>query len=142
MLDPRSGDSLTDKNAAIEATQQASKVPAGQTQYSFLIRPRSGSTARLRRSLNMDGSPTPKTLLFEGPYGHVPDLHRFAEILLVFGGSGISVGISTIYRALGDNPHAMVNLVWTCRRTKTHMNSIMEKELKFAFETGRLAFDA
>ena len=114
----------------------------GETRYSFLIRPRTGYTARLRRSLNTDGSPTPITLLYEGPYGHVPDLHRFAEVLLVVGGSGISVGISTIYRALEDNPHALVNLVWTCRRTKTYMNSIMEKELKSAFETGRLAFDA
>ena len=81
-------------------------------------------------------------LLFEGPYGHVPDLHRFAEILVVVGGSGISVGTSTIYKALEDNPHAMVTLVWTCRRTKTYMNSIMKRELKSAFETGRLAFDA
>ena len=114
----------------------------GETRYSFLIRPRSGYTARLRRSLNTDGSPTPITLLYEGPYGHVPDLRRFGEILLVVGGSGISVGISTIYRALEDNPHALVNLVWTCRRTKTYMNSIMEKELKSAFETDRLTFDA
>lgn len=137
-----SGDSSTEKIAAGESGRQVAKVPTGQTRYSFLIRPRGGYTARLRRSLNSNGSPTPLTLLYEGPYGHVPSLHRFAEVLLVIGGSGISVGTSTIYRALEENPHAMVNLVWTCRRTKTYMNSIMEKELKAAFETGRLTFDA
>ena len=82
------------------------------------------------------------TLLFEGFYGYMPDLHRFTEILPAVGGSGISVGTSTVYKTLEDNCHATMDLVWTYRRTRTHMDSIMEKELKSAFESGRLPFDA
>ncbi|KAL9045839.1 MAG: hypothetical protein Q9214_001187 [Letrouitia sp. 1 TL-2023] len=55
---------------------------------------------------------------------------------------GISVGISHIYSALEQNPEAKLRLTWTCRRSSSYMDSVMEKELKSALETDRLAIDA
>lgn len=110
--------------------------------YSFLVRPQKGFTNRLRRSLLANSGPMPTHLLYEGPYGHVPSFQRFANALLVIGGSGISVGISHVYNILEQSPEARLRLVWTCRKTQSYMDSVMETELRSALGTGRLRIDA
>lgn len=81
-------------------------------------------------------------LLYEGPYGKVPRVDHFANITLLIGGSGISVGISYIYQALTENPDTAVSLTWACRKSPLYMDSIMNKELRSALDTGRLTVDA
>lgn len=101
-----------------------------------------GYTARLRHMVIANSGPTPMKLLYEGPYGKLPRVDGFANITLLIGGSGISVGISYIYKALAGNPDTTVNLVWTCRKSPLYMDSIMNKELRSALDTGRLTIDA
>ncbi|KAL8735049.1 MAG: hypothetical protein Q9181_002971 [Wetmoreana brouardii] len=121
---------------------QASGTLEGPTRYSFLVRPRNGYTARLRASLGSPLDSIRTRLLYEGPYGHVAELQRYSNILLFVGGSGTSVGISHIYNALERNADAILNLVWTCRRPGSCIESIMQKELRYALEIGRLTVDA
>lgn len=85
--------------------------------------------------------PISRTFLYEGPYGRIPDLRRFSDVLLVISGSEISIGVSFIYNTLEQNAHAMLNLVWTCRRSQTYMDTMMNKELRRALETGRLSIN-
>ncbi|KAL8832606.1 MAG: hypothetical protein Q9191_000175 [Dirinaria sp. TL-2023a] len=108
-------------------------MPEGSPRYSFLVRPMNGYTARLRRKVIANSGPASMKLLYEGPYGKVPRVDRFANISLLIGGSGISVGISYIYKALAGNPETVSPL---------YMDSIMNKELRSALDTGRLTVDA
>ena len=131
-----------EKDVTSVNTDRSLKEPEGSMRYSFLVRPRKGYTNRLRRSLLAGFGPTPINLLYEGPYGHVPNFKRFANVLLAIGGSGISVGISHIYNILEQSPEARMKLVWTCRKSKSYMDSVMERELRSALGTGRLRIDA
>ena len=132
-----SGDSPTGQS--VSSSPGSSK---GLVRYSFLIRPFQGYTGRIRRCLTNEPSPTPMTFLYEGPYGTVHNLDRFNDVLLVIGGSGISVGISYIYNALEQNPSSRLRLVWTCRSKQSYMDSILSKELRSALATGRLEVEA
>lgn len=118
------------------------KVPEGDERYVFLIRPYGGYTKRLSRAVTSSAAPTKATFFFEGPYGHIPRFDRFAEVLLIIGGSGVSVAVSHIYAALEQSPYSAIKLVWTCRRSQTYMDSVASRELKAAFDTGRLSIDA
>ena len=132
-----SGDSPT--GHSVSSSPGSSK---GSVRYSFLIRPFQGYTGRIRRRLTNEPNPTPMTFLYEGPYGTVHNLDRFNDVLLVIGGSGISVGISYIYNALEQNPCSRLKLVWTCRSKQSYMDSIMSTELRSALATGRLEVEA
>lgn len=136
---PTSGDGLGEKiSSAVVTRPTQSTLEGSSAMYSFLVRPMNGFTARLRATSSKTQGPISKTFLYEGPYGRIPDLRRFSDVLLVIGGSGISIGISFVYNTLEQNADAMLNLVWTCRRSQTYMDSIMDQELRCALETGRL----
>lgn len=132
---------MREKSPVAAATRHASRIPEGSPRYSFLVRPYKGYTARLRRLVTARSAATPMRFLYEGPYGKVPGVDRFTNISLLIGGSGISVGISSIYKALEGNPDATVNLTWACRKSPLYMDSIMNKELRSALDTGRLTVD-
>ncbi|KAF2760469.1 hypothetical protein EJ05DRAFT_285911 [Pseudovirgaria hyperparasitica] len=108
------------------------------TRYTFLIRPYKGYTSKLAHKMSKT---TNKTFLYEGPYGHTPDLSTYTDILLLIGGSGISVGISAIYTALATNPTARISLVWASRKAAL-IDSVLARELKCAVETGRVHVNA
>lgn len=140
------------EKAANVTVARVSEPDNADFQYSFLIRPQKGFTSRLLRRTLKSAVPTQSPslshkLLFEGPYGHAPSLDRFERILVIIGGSGISVGISSIYEALEqrrktDGSRRLdMHLVWTCRR-RAMIESVMNRELKSAAASGLLAIDA
>lgn len=131
----------SDHSPTQEWAPSSPRITDGTSRYSLLIRPGRGYTGRLRRSLTKAPEPTPLTFLYEGPYGRVHKLDHFSDILLVIGGSGISVGISYIYNTLKQNNTTRFRLVWACRSKRSYMDSILSKELRFALLTGRLKID-
>lgn len=120
-------------------TTTVSPATPPTTRYSFLIRPYNGYTLSLARRIQ--STPRPQTFLYEGSYGHSPNLSRFTDICYIIGGSGVSVAISGIYRALDVNPTVRITLVWASR-TKFLIDSVLGRELKAAVDTGRVVVHA
>lgn len=108
-------------------------------QYRFLIRPGDGFTRRLQRyaaankTMDKDNS-VRLPLLVEGPYtsGNLsPESSGCKSILVMAGGSGISVAISIIHRALATTKSNVtdVRLSWAVKRRAT-MESVANEELR------------
>jgi predicted ferric reductase len=104
--------------------QQTDEVQA-QPRLSFIIRPRDGFTSRLRDSIMKSGtlgSPTSVTVLAEGPYGSAAPVDRFQNILLIVGGSGITVALSYlqgIFEKISDREHGTnIHVIWSTRQRK------------------------
>lgn len=107
--------------------------------YRFLIRPGDGFTRRLQRSAAALASADEDhlqrlPLLVEGPYpsgSAFPESSGCKSILILAGGSGISVAISTIQRALAAvKPQVTtVKLVWAVKRRAT-ADSVAREELR------------
>lgn len=108
-------------------------------QYRFLIRPGDGFTRRLQRyaaaNKTMDKENSVRLpLLVEGPYtsGNLsPESSGCKSILVMAGGSGISVAISIIHRALATTKSNVtdVRLSWAVKRRAT-MESVANDELR------------
>ncbi|KOS19830.1 Ferric/cupric reductase transmembrane component 2 [Escovopsis weberi] len=87
----------------------------------FLIKPREGTTARLRDSLRCeDGSYAPRRMnvVLEGPYGVPARLDHFDHVLFVAGGSGITTVLPYLRRFFEDRTSAHVpnvKLAWSVR---------------------------
>ena len=91
----------------------------GNTKHSFIIRPYSGFTDRLRNeiagkkeleSLESGGS-REITLFLEGPYGTKVDLSAYYDVPILAGGSGITAAISHTYHLLGAGT-STVHISW------------------------------
>lgn len=114
--------------------------------YRFLIAPQKGFTRRLNDSAGTDQSANEEELswqrlpvLLEGPYqeaSHTINFHSCKDILLVVGGSGISVGLSSIYQALSIPDVSRVTLVWSAR-TRGMIQSVANEELQVALRDSR-----
>lgn len=120
------------------AEGRKSSEPGTELRYRFLIRPGDGFTRRLQRSAalkNADRDHLQRLpLLVEGPYtsgSSSPESSGCKNILVLAGGSGISVAISTIHRALATvKPQVTtVKLVWAVKHQAT-VESVAREELR------------
>lgn len=78
-------------------------------------------------------------LLLEGPYkeeAQVINFHHCRDILLVIGGSGISVALSCVYRALSIQETTSVTLIWSARHADL-IRSVTNEELQHALRDPR-----
>ncbi|KAJ0107509.1 hypothetical protein J7T55_007698 [Diaporthe amygdali] len=116
-----------------------------QLNYRFLIAPQKGFTRRLQNSTAKDGNAESEELpyrlpvLLEGPYQedtHAVNFHSCKEILLVVGGSGISVSLSALYKALSIDEVSNVTLVWSVRRLGM-IRSVANEEMQCALKDAR-----
>ncbi|KAK7699902.1 hypothetical protein SLS64_011333 [Diaporthe eres] len=127
-------------------TVQPVSTPSEQLNYRFLIAPQKGFTRRLNDSAEKDQSGNEEELswqrlpvLLEGPYqeaSHTINFHSCKDILLVVGGSGISVALSSIYKALSIPEVSSVTLVWSARK-RTMIQSVANEELQVALRDSR-----
>lgn len=107
--------------------------------YRFLIRPGNGFTRRLQRyaaaNSAIDKNNSARLpVLVEGPYTSgslAPERSGCESILVMAGGSGISVAISVIHRALATTKSNVtgVRLSWAIKRRAT-MESVANEELR------------
>ena len=85
--------------------------------FTFMIRPQTGMTRRLRDSLRSAGQRRVRVLL-DGPYGAPANLCRFKNVLFVVGGSGITAVLPYI-RSLFEDAQGPstpnVQLKWVVR---------------------------
>lgn len=127
-------------------TVQQVSTPSEQLNYRFLIAPQKGFTKRLNDSAEKDASGNEEELswqrlpvLLEGPYqeaSHTINFHSCNDILLVVGGSGISVGLSSIYKTLSIPEVSRVTLVWSVRK-RGMIQSVANEELQVALRDSR-----
>lgn len=78
-------------------------------------------------------------MLLEGPYqeaSHTINFHSCKDILLVVGGSGISVAVSSIYQALSIQEVSSVKLIWSARK-RGMIQSVASEELQSALRDSR-----
>lgn len=104
--------------------------------YSFIVRPQEGFTKRLKAKATKTG-PASTTVLLEGPYSSPHRLTGFDDVLMIIGGSGISVAIAHIYKLLAESPYTRIELIWVARES-AFVESVMRNELKVASEYPRL----
>lgn len=131
------------------ASTASAPATSPETAYSFLIRPQAGFTARLKPSPSdtSRSTHTQTRLLLEGPYGahRGPPVHRYAHMLVLCGGSGISVGIAAVHNARrrqSTNASRKLRLVWAVREL-TLLESVAKRELAGAAAgDGDVVFDA
>lgn len=122
-------------------------------QYRFLIRPGDGFTRRLQRyaaAINTTDKDNNKSsvrlpLLVEGPYtsGNLsPESSGCKSILVLAGGSGISVAIAMIHRALATAKSNVtdVRLSWAVKRRAT-MESVANEELRAFLSDPRFSLE-
>jgi hypothetical protein len=118
-----------------------------QLNYRFLITPQKGFTGRLNKSVvaesaKSNGAESPcqrLPVLIEGPYQEKAqsiNFHSCSDILLVIGGSGISVGVSSIYKALSIHEASSVTLIWSVRKSDL-IRSVANEELQYALRDSR-----
>lgn len=129
-------------------TIQPVPTPSEQLNYRFLIAPQKGFTGRLNGSLAKNQTTSGEELscqrlpvLLEGPYqeaAHTINFHSCKDILLVVGGSGISVALSSIYKALSISEISSVTLIWSARKRGT-IQSVASEELQSALRNSRFA---
>ena len=90
--------------------------PASNPHMTFLIRPYTGLTSRLRNTiLNAQfasRSPCKLRVLVEGPYGHPLSLQHFSHVLFIVGGSGITVPLAQLSKLAPGN----ATVVWAVRQ--------------------------
>ncbi|KAG8156479.1 hypothetical protein KVR01_013583 [Diaporthe batatas] len=120
--------------------------PYERLNYRFLIAPQKGFTKRLnnyivkgQRTSGEESASQRVPILLEGPYKEEAesiDFHSCRDILLVIGGSGISVGLSCIYRALSIPETTSVTLVWSVRNSEL-IRSVANEELQCALRDSR-----
>ncbi|KAG5932083.1 hypothetical protein E4U53_001493 [Claviceps sorghi] len=90
----------------------------------FMIRPRSGMTRRLRELLCKNGGSGPQKLklVLEGPYGTAANVERYQRLLFIAGGTGITAVMPYIRGLLEDDPgrrgRPTVRLVWAAPQEK------------------------
>ena len=65
----------------------------GEKDVIFLVRGRSGFTARLREHASAKGAASSVPAFIDGPYGSPPDLRQFSTCVLFAGGSGVSYAL-------------------------------------------------
>lgn len=114
--------------------------------YRFLITPQKGFTWLLNshavksETTNGEESPCQRIpVLLEGPYQEETqtiNYHSCRDILLVIGGSGISVALSAIYKALSVQDISSVTLVWSVRKLEL-IESVANEELQCALRDSR-----
>lgn len=114
--------------------------------YRFLIAPQKGFTKLINDSAakgeNTNGeelSSQRLPVLLEGPYqeaAHAINFHSCKDILLVIGGSGISVALSSIYKALSIQEVSSVTLTWSVRK-RGMLQSVANEELQCALRDSR-----
>lgn len=124
-------------------------TPSEQLNYRFLIAPQKGFTGRLNGSVAKTQTTSGEGLscqrlpvLLEGPYqeaAHTINFHSCNDILLVVGGSGISVALSSIYKALSINEISSVTLIWSARK-RAMIQSVANEELHCALRDSRFTF--
>ncbi|KAL1869128.1 ferric-chelate reductase [Diaporthe australafricana] len=129
-------------------TVQQVSTPSEQLNYRFLIAPQKGFTGRLQNYVaktgNVNGEELPYQrvpVFLEGPYQdelRSINFHSCRDILLVIGGSGISVALSSIYRALSIHKVSSVTLVWSVRRWAM-IHSVANEELQSALRDSRFS---
>ncbi|KAH8816727.1 ferric reductase like transmembrane component-domain-containing protein [Xylogone sp. PMI_703] len=130
-------DLTTDEKTARPSTRPVvAETEQSQPSMTFLIRPRTGMTRRLLKSL-IPNKPTAMKILLEGPYGTAAPLSRFNEILFLAGGSGITAVLPYIRRisekrSSGLGPKA--NLTWIARE-RGFVEHILANELAPSIET-------
>ncbi|CAN8103031.1 unnamed protein product [Discula destructiva] len=127
-----------EKNGNLMVKQEKSSVTGAGLNYRFLIRPGDGFTRRLQRFAALHGTHDKAQmalpLLIEGPYSSgnaSPEKSGCKSILILAGGSGISVAVGAIQRALATSKSdvAEVRLVWAVRRLAT-VHSLAREELR------------
>lgn len=114
--------------------------------YRFLIAPQKGFTRRLNGPAGKDQRTNEEQMscqripvLWEGPYqeaSHTINFHSCKDVLLVVGGSGISVAVSSIYKALSIHDISSVTLIWAARKREM-IQSVTNEELQCALKDSR-----
>ncbi|OAA59979.1 ferric-chelate reductase [Cordyceps fumosorosea ARSEF 2679] len=107
----------------VSSSGQQELLLGGQSYKTFMIRPRSGFTRRLRDAIVKQdaGGVSRLRVVLEGPYGTGADISGFNEILFVAGGSGITAVLPYTRhifedRAAEDPRPPSVRLVWVVRQ--------------------------
>lgn len=127
-------------------TVQPVSTASEQLNYRFLIAPQKGFTRRLndptgkeQRTNEEEMSCHRIPVLLEGPYqeaSHTINFHSCKDILLVIGGSGISVALSSIYKALSIHDISSVTLIWAARK-RGMILSVANEEMQCALRDPR-----
>lgn len=113
----------SEKRSPVATAQpKGTELVSGQSYRTFMIRPRTGFTRRLRDSIiKQDKSGVARfRVVLEGPYGSVANFAGCNEILFVAGGSGITAVIPYLRHIFEDadqgTPRPNVRLVWVMRQ--------------------------
>jgi NAD(P)H-flavin reductase len=138
--------SLEGEKRSESLTVQPVSTASEQLNYRFLVAPQNGFTSNLHDSAvkgatgNDEESPRQRLpVLLEGPYqegAQTINFHSCRDILLVIGGSGISVGLSSIYKALSIHEISSVTMIWSVRKSEL-MRSVANEELQCALRDSR-----
>ncbi|KAG5915508.1 hypothetical protein E4U42_008015 [Claviceps africana] len=100
----------------------------------FMIRPRSGMTRRLRELLCKNGESEPQKLklVLEGPYGTAANVERYQHLLFIAGGTGITAVMPYIRLLLDDDTNRgerpSVRLVWAAPQAN-FIRRVVEEDL-------------
>jgi Ferric reductase NAD binding domain/FAD-binding domain len=122
-----------------------------QPNLSFVMRPHDSFTKRLRESImqrqgnesSLRAISTSLRILIEGPYGHHLNLKDYDSLLLIVGGTGITVAMSQLcdlYSAVHNcEPVAVrrIRLIWALRDIAL-FDDVYENELKQWFTSTHL----
>lgn len=138
--------SVEAEKRAENLTVQPVPSQSEQLNYRFLIAPQKGFTWLLNKSAVKSETANGEELqcqrlpvLLEGPYQEETqtiNYHSCRDILLVIGGSGISVALSAIYKALSVQDISSITLVWSVRKLEL-IESVANEELQCALRDSR-----
>lgn len=129
------------------ATSQVQRTLTDNIDYRFIIVPQTGLTKSLYQFVMNScysgslSSCQRLPVFMEGPYVEgVPGIHynQCQDMLFLVGGSGISVAISSLYRALAVSEIRSVSLVWSVKSRKT-IQSVAREELEYALADSRFS---
>jgi NAD(P)H-flavin reductase len=146
VVDKASENSTSADSQSSGSLSQDSISESNSLELSFLIRPQDGFTSRLKKKvLSSTTSRASLTVFLEGPYGATHPLHRYSNVLLIVGGSGITAALPYIQdfierSASSSAKSETLRLVWTARGYGL-VKSVLENELRLASTHACIALD-
>jgi len=135
-----SSTTLPSVNYESESLLKSSKRTLSPSTLTFLIRPYTGFTSRLRKSaLN---NRCESRVLIDGPYGETQPIHEYKNVLFIIGGAGIAVPLSYLSILLSSNSKVEnIKIIWAIRE-ESFLNETLSIDFQNLLPDERFSLEA